>query len=111
MAEPWKCPEDRFPVLERRGYGERAFTVPIALVLEHERQAQDNHGQTVKRLKERGGLSWCELAAVLGDRKWLRMELDAAHESAMRSVLIWQDKQRRATLTQPPTGSGEESGS
>ena len=93
----WTCPDDRFPIMSL-GYGrmgQRKHTVPMALVLEHERQADQNHGQTIHRLKERGGLSWCELSAVLDDRKYCRMDADAAHERAMRSVLVWQDRQRR----------------
>lgn len=96
MADDWKCPEDRFPVLDNVRYGERKLTVPLALVLEHEKRADLNHGQTVTRLKERGGLSWCELAAVLYDRKWVRMDKDVAHEQAMRRVLVWADRQRKA---------------
>lgn len=87
MAD-WKCPPDRFPILMGMPRpGQRQLTVPLAYVLEHERQAQANHGQTVARLKERGGLSWCELSAVLDDRKWSRMDTDEAHEWAMRSIL------------------------
>lgn len=96
--------EDRFPVLHGGYVGDKRLTVPMALVLEHEKQADVNHGQTVARLKERGGLSWCELAAVLGNRKWCKMELDTAHEVAMRHVLIWRDKQRRLAATTPEDG-------
>lgn len=88
MSGDWKCPDDRFPImLGYTRYGERRLTVPLALVVAHERQAQRNHGQTVARLKERGGLSWCELAAVLEDRDWHKLDTDAAHEAAMRVVL------------------------
>lgn len=87
----WKCPPDRFPIMGVTGRmaapGERKLTVPLAVVVAHERQAQRNHGQTVQRLKERGGLAWCELAAVLEDRDWRRMDQDEAHEAAMRIVL------------------------
>lgn len=96
--DAWECPEDRFPIMGL-GYGrmgEAKHTVPIALMLEHEQQALSNHGQSIARLKERGGLAWCELAAVLGDRRHWRMERDTAHEVAMRHVLVWQYRQRRA---------------
>lgn len=101
MSDNWTCPADRFPVGPSTPYGKPKLTVPLALVLEHERQAQANHGQSVARLKERGGLSWSELSAVLDDRKWIQMSLDDAHEQAMRSVLVWQDRQRRALLSTP----------
>ena len=105
-ADNWKCPEDRFPVLEDRGYGKRKLTVPLTLVIAHEKQAHTNHGQTVAGLKQRGGLSWCELAAVLNDRKWFRVEFDAAHEATMRRVLIWQDQQRKADPTPSKDSEG-----
>lgn len=89
------CADDRFPVLHGGYGGDKRLTVPLALVLEHERQADRNHGQTVARLKERGGLAWCELSAVLDDRRWEKMDIDAAHERAMRKVLLWQDRQRK----------------
>jgi lambda repressor-like predicted transcriptional regulator len=103
--EDWKCPDDRFPVMGL-GYarpGEAHHTVPMLLVLEHEPQAFKNHGQSVARLKARGGLSWCELAAVLGDREYRRMDRDGAHEAAMRRVLAWQDRQRRNADARAPT--------
>jgi len=49
-------------------------SVPWALVQSHERQARRNHQQTLERIAERGGLSPCELVAVLEDRMWTRME-------------------------------------
>jgi len=48
-------------------------SVPWSLVAPHEAQAQRNHGQTLERLHERGGLAPCELCAVLEDRRWRRM--------------------------------------
>jgi hypothetical protein len=53
-------------------------SVPWDLVAPHERQAQRNHDQTLERLAERGGLSPCELVAVLEDRMWIRMDLAEA---------------------------------
>lgn len=63
-----------FPVMTGKDYGrEEGACVPLSLVLPHERQADRNHGQTLHRLAERGGLSACELAAVLEDREWHSM--------------------------------------
>lgn len=39
--------------------------IPWALVADHEKQAQSNHGQTLERLNQRGGLTLCELKAVI----------------------------------------------
>lgn len=44
--------------------------VPLELVAPHEEQACRNHGQSLKRLAERGGLGPKELLAVLHDREW-----------------------------------------
>jgi hypothetical protein len=41
--------------------------VSFDLVKRHEAQARANHGQTVERLAERGGLSWFELLMVMTD--------------------------------------------
>lgn len=61
-----------FPILRawKEGKGKEREFVPWDFVAAHERQAQSNHYQTVKRLAERGGLSWRELLAVVEDRKW-----------------------------------------
>lgn len=47
------------------------FFLPWEMVKPHERQAQRNHGQTLARLSERGGLSPSEALAVLeGQDGW-----------------------------------------
>ncbi len=69
----------RFPVLWPHGDAKRREMerlgapkdVPFALVAGCEAQAQRNHGQTLQRLAERGGLSLTELCAVLDGRSWL----------------------------------------
>lgn len=61
---PEQSTERRFPIL---GQSE---SVPWSIVEPHREAAMGNHHQTLERLAERGGLSWCELAAVLGDRRW-----------------------------------------
>ena len=41
-------------------------------------QSRSNHGQTLTRLKERGGVTWCELAAILECRRYKALpEADA----------------------------------
>lgn len=94
MAADWQCPEDRFPMMAPGygSYGVRKITVPLAFVQAHERQAHANHGQTVARLKERGGLTWAELADIVAGRKWGETinNLDGAHEEVMRALFAWQ---------------------
>lgn len=53
-------------------------SIPWAVIAPHERQADRNHGQTLKQLASRGGLSACEAVAVLEDRDWTRMTDEAA---------------------------------
>jgi hypothetical protein len=45
----------------------------IPLDVLNEEWAQNNHGQSLARLKERGGLSMCEAAAIVERRKWRAM--------------------------------------
>lgn len=88
----WICPADRFPMMGGGSlrYGERQLTVPMAFVIEHERQARSNHGQSVERLKERGGLAWTELADIIAGRRWGSCrDVDEAHFYVMGCVLTW----------------------
>lgn len=41
-----------------------------ALLESHEKQAQDNHGQSLEKLNSRGGLSPTELFAVIKDLRY-----------------------------------------
>lgn len=59
--------------------------VPWALLEAHRRQAMKNHGQTLERLKERGGLSPSEMLAILEDREWRAMD-DGLALSAIRAL-------------------------
>lgn len=43
------------------------FRLPWALIAPHEKQAMKNHGQTLERLAERGGLCFTEAYATLRD--------------------------------------------
>ena len=44
--------------------------VPWSLLEPHREQADTNHGQTLERLAERGGLDPCEMWCVINDKKW-----------------------------------------
>ena len=52
------------------------LAIPAALL--DARQAMENHGQTLERLAERGGLSLAEAAAVAERRRWRNMTADEA---------------------------------
>lgn len=50
-----------------------------------------NHYQTLERIKERGGFSWPELAAVLEHRPFRRMPADEAR--AVCQHIAWERNQ------------------
>lgn len=52
--------------------GEKVW-IPWRIVEDHEARAKRNHHQTLERLAERGGLSPCEIVALLEDRPWESM--------------------------------------
>lgn len=83
--------EPMFPVLlpwreeERRAYtGPRR--VPWELLAPHQAQARRNHMQSLERLATRGGLSPCEMVAVLEDRPWRKMSDEEASAALTRIV-------------------------
>jgi hypothetical protein len=57
----------------RRGQPEPE-PLPWSIIEPHRQQAMKNHGQTLERLRERGGLGPCEAVAILEDRRWHRMD-------------------------------------
>lgn len=86
----------RFPILRPYGYREdrewsrRSWpvSVPWSLLEPHRLQAEKNHGQSIERLAERGGLSPQEMWCVLNDfdlGRWKEVTLEAAMEFIMRA--------------------------
>lgn len=69
-----------FPILGTR------FTIPWEAIAPHEKQAMSNHGQTIKRLAERGGLEWTEALAVMEDRKWIGLDSEVARKKVLSIV-------------------------
>lgn len=51
------------------------------------RTARSNHSQTLERLAERGGMSWCEMAAIILNRPHQRMD-QAYAKAVCRDVLL-----------------------
>ena len=47
--------------------------LPWDIIEPHEHQALRNHGQSLERLNERGGLEVSEAVAILEDRQWHAM--------------------------------------
>jgi len=60
----WPYPRATVRLLEQLGCPR---TVPWSLVAPHEKRAFSNHGQTLRRLAQRGGLSPYELVRLLRD--------------------------------------------
>ena len=49
-------------------------------------QAMTNHGQTLERLAERGGLSLDEAAAIVERRRWCKLTADEAMDALKRAA-------------------------
>lgn len=81
-----KMADAGMPVGNRAGFENERF--PFSLFSEE--WAQRNHGQSLSRLAERGGLGWCEAAAIIERREWRRMDAAEA-EAVVRSILTSQD--------------------
>lgn len=64
-----KLENRKFPILRNLKFTrEEQQYIPWEVIEPHEKQAVANHGQTLKRLAERGGLTWYEIYNVLTDQ-------------------------------------------
>lgn len=57
---------NKFPIL---GSKPKEY-ISLKVIKPHEKQAIRNHGQSLQRLAERGGLGWIEALCVLEDREY-----------------------------------------
>lgn len=89
--------EKKFPIL---GTNE---SIDWNLIAPHEKQAMENHGQTLEKLARRHGLSWYELLCVMADKKLLvdiDYDKEKDYEKLCRQVLLLEElKQYRAIGT------------
>jgi hypothetical protein len=71
---------ERFPILTGGGVNRERPSIPWAAIAPHERRAVLNHGQSLRTLAGRGGLSWSEALATLTDKPldWSRKPDQAA---------------------------------
>ena len=56
-----------FPIMIKP-YSSEKYYIPWDLISPHEAQALENHGQSLEKLADRGGLSWDEAYDVLTDQ-------------------------------------------
>ena len=76
----------KFPIMKNKG----KEYIPYDVIKPHEDQALKNHGQTLDRLAERGGLSWSEAYAVLTDNKipfWDEYISDEFYEKKVKEIV------------------------
>ena len=89
--------EKKFPILETNE------SIDWNLIAPHEKQAMENHGQTLEKLASRHGLSWYELLCVMADKKLLvdiKYDKEKDYEKLCRQVLLLEEvKQYRAIGT------------
>lgn len=67
------------------------IAVPWAMIEPHEAWAQKNHGQTLRRLADRGGLSASEVLAVLDDRGYETIPIVKACRELNARILAWEE--------------------
>lgn len=101
MSGPFRMPI--LPPLSERG-GAR-LAVYFEPTKADREQAERNHGgQSLERLRERGGVSWCELAAILSNRPHSRMDQNEARRECERRLT------HGPTPHQHGAGNGEKHG-
>lgn len=71
---------DPYPILGSRPQQ----YIPRGLLMVHEGQAWKNHGQSLSRLAQRGGLSWAEALAVIEGKSWK----DAEHDESVAEIIV-----------------------
>jgi hypothetical protein len=83
---------DQFPIIGT------SWCVPFAIVKRHARQCQSNHMQTPERLRERGGLCWSELCAVLQNKPYERIDEWYAQCKCVALIHDWEESRTCAPL-------------
>ena len=75
--------------------------MPWEMLAPHAKQAQSNHGQTLERLAERGGLGPAEALAVLDDRHWDRIPIEKASHELCQRIAAWVNHEIAHETTEP----------
>lgn len=71
--------------------------IPWEMIAPHERQTHANHGQSLERLAERGGLAACEALDIIEGRRWGSAKPCIENEHYLiNKVRAWRATQRQA---------------
>lgn len=62
--------------------------IPYEVLKPHEKRAINNHGQTLERLYERGGLDWVEILLILEEKPFSCTEYDNLSKDAIKNK-VW----------------------
>lgn len=60
--------------------GQLLRSMPLEMLVEHEKRAILNHGQSLKQLRERGGLAPVEALAILQNKGWDKLDPKTAEQ-------------------------------
>ena len=93
LADPCPHPWRPFPILNvdlrnKEWNGRWPTYFPWGLLWPHQAQAEDNHGQSLERLAERGGLSVVEMLFIIQGKTW-RNAPRVTMTEAMRQLRIY----------------------
>lgn len=79
--------------IRRAGCEAIVIGIPWDLIAPHERQAQSNHGQSLERLAERGGLAAVEAVNIMTGARWgTRIPAAEANTRLAEMVRLWRAK-------------------
>lgn len=100
---------ERFPIIH---HNDKDDWLPWVLVAPHEAQARHNHDQSLERLAQRGGLSPCEMVAIMEGKDWSEI----THKGACRrlrelvvTAAVKAEKERCAKVAEADELPGEPS--
>lgn len=67
-------------------------SVPWEFIAPHEEWAENNHEESLAELASRGGLSACEIVAIIEHRKWYKMTWAESVDQLTAKLDEWRDR-------------------
>jgi len=58
-------------------------SIPMQLLVPYEKQALRNHGQSLQRLAERGGMAACEILGIVRELSWGELKVRPDDEAEL----------------------------